>query len=114
MNKSHTHTTLSLPQLKDLLFDALVHNQGIYGILKTIHPYLQNTITICNSGYTVIETYPKNTFIDDLDEKNGVLYLPLDNLHSIKEDNLMERIINSDGAFFFYSSHLEYNVIFCR
>lgn len=102
-----------LAEIKDILYNSLLSNNGISEILKLAHNYLNNSITVCTSSYSVIENYPQNECIELLDNKNGTLYLPLDNLKTMQEEKLMDKIFQAKNAFFFESKYPNYHMIFC-
>ncbi|PJI06967.1 MULTISPECIES: PucR family transcriptional regulator [Clostridium] len=102
-----------LTEIKDTLYNSLLNNDGIKEILKLAHNYLNNSITVCTSSYSVIENYPKNEYMELLDNKNGTLYLPLNNLKTMQEEKLMDRIFQTQNAFFFESKYPNYHMIFC-
>lgn len=102
-----------LAEIKDILYNSLLSNKGINEILNLAHNYLNNSITICNSSFSIIENYPKNECTELLDNRNGTLYLPLNNLRTMQEEKLMDKIFQAKNAFFFESKYLNYHMIFC-
>jgi len=105
--------TKKLTEIKDILYNSLLSNDGISEILKLTYNYLNNSITVCTSSFSVIEHYPKNECTELLDNKNGTLYLPLNNLRTMQEEKIMDKIFEAKNAFFFKSKYPYYHMIFC-
>lgn len=102
-----------IAKIKDILYNSLLSNDGINELLRLVYDFLNNSITVCNSSYSVIENYPKNEYTELLDNKNGTLYLPLNNLKTMQEEKLMDKIFQAKNAFFFNSKYPNYHMIFC-
>lgn len=100
-------------EIKETLYNSLLNDIGLKEILKLVHNYLNNAITICNSSYSVIENYPQNEYTESLDNKNGTLYLPLTDLRTMQEEKLMGKIFEAQNAFFFESKYSNYHMLFC-
>lgn len=110
--KTNTYNK-KLTEIKDILYNSLLRNDGIDEILKLTYKYLNNSITICNSSYSVIATYPKHSSTELITNKDGTLYLPLDNLKTMQEEKLTDKIFHAKNSFFFKSKYLDYHMVFC-
>ncbi|MDK2808595.1 MAG: hypothetical protein PWP24_1331 [Clostridiales bacterium] len=80
---------------KEEMFHAIQANYGIQSILDIARTYLNNTITVCTTSFSVLCVSPRNEYDNKFDEYNKKHYLKKSLLHNMKKNNVMAHILTS-------------------
>ncbi|BBF41426.1 regulator of polyketide synthase expression [Lachnospiraceae bacterium KM106-2] len=109
-----TRESRQLSEQKEVLYDALLNNAGMKGILRIAYSYLGNELSVCNASFSIIDCYPTSMTDSSMLEKQGdTWYLRLSALRTMKEEKLPDQIFRATEAFFFQSKYSDHEMIFC-
>lgn len=80
---------------KEEMFHVLQAGYGIQSILDTARTYLNNPITLCTTGFSVLAISPKNYVDDKFDLSSQKKYLQQGLIQNMKDLHLLDHIFNS-------------------
>lgn len=101
-----------LQRKKDELFNLLRHGHSLNLILKKAHSYLNNPINVCDSSFSILDSYPAANDERSLERRNNRLSLKNVFSNDMKETNLTEHIFHSVYPFITKVDKFEYNWTF--
>lgn len=87
------HYTLKLK--REELFQSLHSDHGIFGLAHVAHTFLGNPVTICDTSFSIIAASPEVKDTNNLEEKNGRLYLKDPLFQNMSDRHIIEHIYSS-------------------
>lgn len=100
-----------LGEIKEELFQALLHNQGLQELIDISYQYVENVIAVVDAGFTVIASHGVESD-SMIGRQDGSSFVCLSGLQHMNEEKLMEQLYQKSHAFFFQSKFLEEKMIF--
>lgn len=84
---------------REKLFKTLYSENGLQGLVYVAHEHLKNTITICDTSFSILCAAPSTNDPQSLEEKNGRLYLKDDLFQDMVDKKVIEHIYSSNLPF---------------
>ena len=101
-----------LQRKKDELFNLLRHGHELNLILKKAYSYIDNPINVCDSSFSILDSYPAVSDERSLEKRNNRLSLKNVFSDDMKESKLTEHIFHSVYPFITKVDKFEYNWVF--
>lgn len=80
---------------REELFQSLHSDHGIAGMARVAHTFLDNPVTICDTSFSIIAASPEVKDTNNLEEKNGRLYLKDPLFQNMSDRHIIEHIYSS-------------------
>ena len=97
---------------KDALFTLLRHGHDLSLILKKVYSYLENPINVCDSSFSILDSYPAVEDERSLEKRNNRLSLKNVFSSDMKQTKLTEHIFHSVYPFITKLDDFEYDWVF--
>ncbi len=97
---------------KDQLFSLLRHGHNLSLILKKAYSYLDNPINVCDSSFSILDSYPPVDDSRSLEKRNNRLSLKNVFASDMKETNLAAHIFHSTYPFTTKVDEFTYDWVF--
>lgn len=100
---------IKLLEDKEKLLKAVQNGSGEEVMIKGAFRHLGNPVYLCNLGLRILYQYPDDVDSSMIGDENGERYII--NLESVKDDRLIQRILDSKIPFIQISPHFEYRML---
>ncbi len=101
-----------LQMKKDALFAILRHGHNMSLMLKKAYSFIENPITICDSSFSILDSYPPVKDDRSLEKRNNRLSLKNVFTNDMQETNLISHIFHSTYPFLTKIDDFEYDWMF--
>lgn len=113
-NKETLLHYMRLGKKKEEMFSALQSGSGMKGILNIAYTWLENPMVVCDTSFSILENCPAHENNLDFEIRNGKQYMRPESVLSMRQNKIVERLLNETTPFVAYREELNCDMMYCR